>query len=144
MRVVVDTNVLVSGLLSPYGPPSRIVHLIASGVVTLCVDARIMTEYADVLSRPRFAFSREDIRVLLDQIKTSGLVVAADPLPSALPDPTDEPFLEVAFAGQAVCLITGNLKDFPAAARKGLAVRAPREFLDLYQKQTTVRARKRR
>jgi len=144
VRVVVDTNVLVSGLLSPYGPPSRIVHMIASGALTLCIDARIMTEYADVLSRPRFAFPREDIQALLDQIKASGLVVAADPLPSALPDSTDEPFLEVAFAGQVACLITGNLKDFPAAARKGLNVRAPSDFLDLYQKQKTARAKKRR
>jgi predicted nucleic acid-binding protein len=118
--------------------------MIASGTLTLCIDARIMTEYADVLSRPRFAFLREDIQALLGQIKAAGLIVAADSLSSALPDPGDEPFLEAALAGEAECLITGNLKDFPVSARKGLAVLAPRDFLDLYQKQRPARAKKQR
>jgi predicted nucleic acid-binding protein len=118
--------------------------MIASGALTLCIDARIMTEYADVLGRQRFAFLREDIQTLLGQIKAAGLIVAAEPLPSALPDPGDEPFLEAALAGAAECLITGNLKDFPASARKGLAVLSPREFLDRYQKQRPARAKKHR
>jgi hypothetical protein len=63
---------------------------------------------------------------------------------AALPDPGDEPFLEAALAGAAECLITGNLKDFPASARKGLAVLSPREFLDRYQKQRPARAKKHR
>jgi predicted nucleic acid-binding protein len=108
--------------------------MIASGALTPCIDARIMTEYADVLNRPRFAFLREDVRTLLDQIKAAGLVVAAGPLPSALPDPGDEPFLEAALDGEAECLITGNLKDFPASARRGVAVLSPRDFLDLCRK----------
>ena len=41
MRLVVDTNVLVSGLLSPFGPPGVIVNLIAAGRVRLCYDTRI-------------------------------------------------------------------------------------------------------
>ncbi|MBM3277488.1 MAG: PIN domain-containing protein [Candidatus Handelsmanbacteria bacterium] len=45
MRVVLDTNVLVSGLLSPYGPPVELVRLVAMGVLQVCYEARILAEY---------------------------------------------------------------------------------------------------
>ena len=48
MKVVLDTNVLVSGLLNPYGPPGRIVQLAAAGELQLCLDARILAEYREV------------------------------------------------------------------------------------------------
>ena len=57
MRIVLDTNVLVSGFLSPYGPPGAILRSILAGSITLCFDERILTEYRDVLTRGRFAFS---------------------------------------------------------------------------------------
>lgn len=134
-----DTNVLVAGLLSPFGPPGEIVRMIASGTLRLCFDARILTEYGEVLARPKFQFSSEQTRALLEQIKTEGLSVAGDPLPARLPDPTDEPFLEAAVAGEADCLITGNIKHFPSAKRQGAVVLSPSEFLDYFRKQTRSR-----
>lgn len=133
MKVVVDTNVLVAGLLSPFGPPGEVVRMIASGSLSVCFDARIMTEYAQVLSRPKFPFSQDHIDALLGQVKASGVVVAADPLPAHLPDHGDEPFLEVAVSGQAQCLITGNLKHYPASLRQGMRVLSPADFLDFYR-----------
>ncbi|MBL8074360.1 MAG: putative toxin-antitoxin system toxin component, PIN family [Nitrospira sp.] len=141
MKVVVDTNVLVAGLLSPFGPPAEIVRMIASGAVTLCVDARILTEYAEVLSRPKFQFETEQVQTLLEQIRLDGLSVAGTPLASRLPDPTDEPFLEAAIAGDAACVITGNAKHFPAPKRQGIAVVSPAQFLDLYRNQPRQRKR---
>ena len=134
-----DTNVLVAGLLSPFGPPGEIVRMIASGTLRLCFDARILTEYGEILARPKFQFSSEQTRALLEQIKTEGLSVAGDPLPARLPDPTDEPFLEAAVAGEADCLITGNIKHFPSAKRQGAVVLSPSEFLDYFRKQTRSR-----
>lgn len=141
MKVVVDTNVLVAGLLSPFGPPGEIVRMIASGALCVCLDARILTEYSDVLSRAKFHFEPEQIQTLLEQIRLDGLSVAGTPLASRLPDRTDEPFLETALAGDAVCLITGNSKHFPAPKRQGMAVLSPAEFLDLYRKQSRRRKR---
>lgn len=69
MKVVVDTNVLVSGLLSPFGPPGEIVRMIAGGSLYLCFDARILTGYTDVLKQPTFQFDAELIKIFLDQIK---------------------------------------------------------------------------
>lgn len=141
MKVVVDTNVLVSGLLSPFGPPGEIVRMIASGTLRVCLDARILTEYGEVLARPKFRFNPEQSQVLREQIKTEGLSVAGDPLPARLPDPTDEPFLEAAVAGEAECLITGNTKHFPSAKRQGAAVLSPSEFLDYFRNQAGSRER---
>ena len=78
-KVVVDTNVLVAGLLSPFGLPSEVVRMIASGRLSVCFDARIITEYAQVLSRPKFRFSPDNIQSLLDQIKAVGVAMASEP-----------------------------------------------------------------
>lgn len=134
MRVVVDTNVLVSGLLSPYGPPGEVVRMIAAGTLSICYDARIFSEYTQVLRRPKFPFSQEHLEAFLDQMKAVGVVVASDPLLTRLPDEGDEPFLGVALATEAECLITGNLKHFPIAARQGMRVLSPGDFLDFYRR----------
>ena len=139
MNVVVDTNVLVAGLLSPFGLPGEIVRMIASGRLSLCFDARILSEYSDVLTRPKFRFNAEQIHPLLDQIRAEGQPVAGDPLLKKLPDPTDEPFLEAAVAGKARCLITGNTRHFPVAKCQGIKILSPREFLDFYRHETRPR-----
>ena len=130
MRVVIDTNVLVSGLLSPFGPPGVIVGLITTGSLCLCHDARVLAEYNEVLRRPAFPFAEEEVAALMAQIRAGGELVAAKPLPLRLPDPDDEPFLEVAAAAMAEFLVTGNLKHFPRDRRQGVRVVSPREFLD--------------
>jgi uncharacterized protein len=129
VRIVLDTNVLVSGLLNPYGAPAGVLRMVVSGTLTLCVDARILLEYAAVLARPRFAFPPGPVQALLDLFAAEGVQVAADPLAVLLPDRDDEPFLEVAVAGHAACLVTGNLAHYPPAARAGMAVLAPSGFL---------------
>jgi putative PIN family toxin of toxin-antitoxin system len=128
MRVVLDTNVLVSGLLTPFGPPGQIVRIAADGSIALCHDARILTECREVLLRPKFPFSHDSVEALLDQIVANGIVTVAMPLRLSLPDRDDEPFLEVALAGEAP-LVTGNLKHYPKNKRQGALIESPSEFL---------------
>ena len=135
MRIVLDTNVLVSGLLTPFNAPGEIVRMTSSGALRLCYDARILSEYKSVLHRPKFNLDPYHVSVLLDQIKTTGHPVAGIPLKKSLPDSTDEPFLEVAIAGKAASLVTGNLKHYPPAERQGVPVFSPAEFLKFYRKQ---------
>ncbi len=130
MRIVVDTNVLVSGLLSPFGPPGFIVGAIAKGTHRVCCDARILGEYHEVLRRPAFAFRPTDIQTLLSRIATAGELLSATPLRSRLPDANDQPFLEVAVSARAEHLVTGNLKHFPKSHRQGVRVVSPRDFLE--------------
>lgn len=127
-----DTNVLVAGLLSPFGRPAEIVRMIASGKLVVCYDARILTEYLEVLARAKFRFDQADVQALMDQIRAAGEVVAGDPLPADLPDPNDAPFLEVALSARAESLITGNLRHFPARRRQGMRVLTPTAFLKFY------------
>ena len=133
MRIVLDTNVLLSGLLSPSGPPGNIVRLITSGAVRVCYDARILVEYRQVLLRPTFPFAEIQVDSLLDQLEADGDLVAALPLVDRLPDPDDEIFLEVALTGNTHCLVTGNLRRYPQRHRQGVKVVSPREFLELFR-----------
>ncbi len=135
MKIVLDTNVLVAGLLSPFGPCAQIVRMVSSGDLTLCLDARLLSEYDEVLRRPKFGFRIDKVTALLDHIEHSGTLVASSPLPDPLPDPGDQPFLEVALAGEAACLVTGNHAHFPARQCQGTKVLSRSEFLTFYRKQ---------
>ena len=62
MKIVLDTNVLVSGILSPNGPPAAVLRALLTERVTLCFDERIVSEYRDVLTRTKVsehAFTEE-------------------------------------------------------------------------------------
>ena len=112
MLVVLDTNTLVSSLWSRNGAPARVVSMILTGQLIPCYDYRILTEYRQVLSRPRFNFSDGEIDSLLEWIETSGRSIVADPINDPFIDESDKKFYEVAkFCG--AILITGNLKHFP-------------------------------
>ncbi|MCR4339928.1 MAG: putative toxin-antitoxin system toxin component, PIN family [Gemmatimonadaceae bacterium] len=132
-RVVIDTNVLVSGILSRIGPPGRIVESLIQGTLVTLYDSRIVAEYEGVLRRPRLRLPLSMVIVLLDSIQIGGFAVAALPLPGVvLPDVTDLPFLEVAAAGAADYLITGNGPHFiPVRGRHAVTVVSPRQYVDL-------------
>ena len=112
MLVVLDTNILVSSLWSRNGAPARVVSMILTGQLIPCYDYRILTEYRQVLSRPRFNFSDGEIDSLLEWIETSGRSIVADPINDPFIDESDKKFYEVAKLCGAI-LITGNLKHFP-------------------------------
>jgi putative PIN family toxin of toxin-antitoxin system len=136
MRIVLDTNVLVAGLLSATGPPAWTLDAILAGELELVLDAAIRREYEEVLRRPEFQFDAENVDVLLAAIDHFAfLVTAAPPLPERLPDVDDEPFLSVA-ADTGSVLVTGNVRHFPARARRGALVQTPREFVDGLRRRT--------
>lgn len=112
MLVVVDTNILVSALWSRNGAPARVLSMIIGGGIIPCYDYRILSEYRDVLKRPKFKFSDGEINALLDWIVDKGNSVIAKPLKVDFTDKADKKFYEVAkFCGAK--LITGNIKHFP-------------------------------
>jgi putative PIN family toxin of toxin-antitoxin system len=130
MKIVLDTNVLVAGLLSPFGPCGDIVRMVSSGHLTLCIDARVLSEYREVLQRAKFSFDRDKVAAILDYIEHNGWVVASAPLSLPLPDPDDKPFLEIAFSGDADFLVTGNASHFPPELCQGVEVVSPADFLN--------------
>ena len=132
MRVVIDTNVLVAGLLSPYGAGGEIVRMLVAGSLDVLYDARIVSEYEEVLCRPKFSFDKEQVGHLIEFITRFGIPVSASPLSMHLPDPDDEPFLEIAISGKAECVITGNVTHYPAHSRGRVRVFTPRQFINRY------------
>jgi uncharacterized protein len=129
MKIVLDTNVLVAGLLSPFGPCGDIVRMLSAGNLTLCVDARVLSEYHEVLGRRKFNFDQDKVAAILDYIEHHSLVVASVPLSAPLPDPDDAPFLEIAISGGANCLATGNRAHFPSQLCQEVQVLSPADFL---------------
>jgi putative PIN family toxin of toxin-antitoxin system len=96
IRAVIDTNVLVSGLLSPSGNEALIMLAIHHGMLLPCFSDEILVEYAAVLARPKFDFPPNEITELLAMLRGKGELFA--PVVSAVvsPDQTDTKFLQCA------------------------------------------------
>lgn len=131
MVIVLDTNVLVSGLLNPFGPPGRVLDQVLSNTVRVAFDDRVLDEYSSVLARPKFGFSPADIQALIDHLRLNGQQVLAAPISALnLPDASDLPFAEVAISAPADALVTGNLGHFDPLEAQGVPVLSPSEFLE--------------
>ena len=128
--IVLDTNVLVSGVLSPYGSPGRIVDWVRQRVIQLILDDRISCEYFEVLKRPEFGFPGEEIDYVLNFILSFARWVDVPPdlIFNNLPDPDDAPFAECASLAQCP-LITGNKRHYPTNFTKGIVILSPSEFV---------------
>ena len=135
MKVVLDTNIVVSGLLQSQGNPAQVLALVLSGAIQSYHDERILAEYTEVLSRPRFKFDPRRVREVLTKLELDGLSVnATGQRDLNLPDVDDEPFLAVALAASVDFLVTGNLSDYPADKRRGCPVVSPAAFMEHWRK----------
>jgi len=128
MRIVLDTNVVISGIFWA-GPPQTILKKWLGGKVTLLVSAPILAEYRNVLQRVRgkrdFAdFSKWD-RLLTE------LSEAVEPkqLPGICRDPDDDKYLEAAVGGQAQALVSGDKDLLVLKDIHGIPILSPRAFL---------------
>jgi predicted nucleic acid-binding protein len=130
-RVVFDTNVIVSGLLSPDGPPGRIVEWLRAGTIQAVLDDRVAAEYADVLARPRFRLPPAEVAIVLAAIGAAAwrVEVRAEDAGQPLPDPGDAPFLECARAA-GVPLVTGNVRHYPKAAAADVRLMTPAQYVE--------------
>lgn len=134
MKIVLDTNVLVSGLLHSEGNPGQVLALALSGALQVCHHERILAEYREVLARPRFKLNPERVKEVLTKLETDGLSVEICEAKLDLPDADDEPFLAVALAASADYLVIGNIRDYPSEKRKGCVVVTPAEFMEIWKK----------
>jgi putative PIN family toxin of toxin-antitoxin system len=133
MRAVIDTNILVSGLLNPNGPPGRIVDSLRTGQLVPVVDDRILAEYVRVLRRPYFEryFTKTDREHLIEYLTHNSEYTVPTVHCEGLPDPYDAPFLETALTAD-VPLVTGNQKHFPPEKTGTCRICTPAEFITLF------------
>jgi len=129
-RVVLDTNIIVSALLQPLGPPAQIFLLTMSGPLQLCMSGSIYTEYEEVISRQRFGRDESTIAEVLKTIRAQSLWVRPTVAIRACSDPDDNIFLECGVAARASYLVTGNQRHFPGSWEQILVV-TPRQMLDV-------------
>ena len=128
MKVVIDTNVIVSGLINIEGAPAQIINLLLNGQISLLYDSRVLQEYVEVFYRKKFRFKRNDIEPILDYIRNEGEYVTAEPTIKRLIDKDDRMFYEVAKTASAKCIITGNKNHYPHEE----LIKNPKEFIELY------------
>lgn len=130
IRIVLDTNILISALLSPQGPPAQVfLMILLESDTQLCVSGDIYAEYEEVIHRPRLNRSDSEIEATLRTIREKGFWVKPTEKVHACSDPDDDIFLECAQIAAAHYLVTGNVKDFPDAWANTQIVTA-RQFLD--------------
>lgn len=135
---VIDTNVLVSALLSRHSDAAtvRVLDAVANRQVVPLFNALIMAEYREVLSRSRFHFAPDLVAGVVDAIAQLGLDVDVLHYDHPLPDEKDRVFFEVALAGQSdsAKLVTGNLKHFPSVP----FVVTPAQLCEMLESSTEV------
>jgi len=131
LKIVLDTNVLVSAFLKPRSKPARIMRLVLQGDIQIIVNEHILAEYLEVLKRPKFNLNLKNVQTILEVIRLKGINAPSLAESFDLPDSSDEPFLEAALSLKSDVLITGNRKHFPKKSCKGQMVVSPTEFLNL-------------
>jgi uncharacterized protein len=136
LKVVLDTNVLVSALLKPDSTPELVLSLILEKQVVLCVSEPIAAEYEEVLRRPKFrGLDRNKVASFLARLKAQARCFAPQShLDIIETDPEDNKFLECAQEAKADFLITGNTKHFPFQKFHKTRTVSPAEFLAVVAK----------
>ena len=130
IRIVLDTNILVSALLNSKGPPAEVFLLtVLEPDMQLCVSGDIYAEYEEVIRRPQFNRSDSEIEGTLRTVRERGLWIRPTEKVRACSDSDDDIFLECAQAADAHYLVTGNLPHFPSTWATTQIVTA-RQFLD--------------
>ena len=129
MIIVLDTNVLVSGLLKGNSNPGIIMQQVVTGKLITAYDFHIINEYREVLSRPRFQFRQQNVDAILKVIEAEGMLIRPQPLDMELEDPGDLPFIEVAAADKGALLVTGNQKHFKGCEAIGVKLITPAELV---------------
>lgn len=138
MRVVIDTNLIVSAFLIPNSVPAQVLALWGVSGFQLLMSRELLSEIEDVLSRakhaPRLHSQQAEIRVFYDHINRRATFPPNIPtLPPFAPDPKDTMILALAIAGAADVIVSGDRKLRELEVYEGIPILSPRDFLDLLE-----------
>lgn len=129
MRVVLDTNVFVSMVLG--GHVGAINDAWKAGKFTLVVSDEIISEYLDVLSRPKLRLTADAVSTVLGRVQRNAEKVAPTESVDAVPtDPSDNKFLEVAIEGKVDYLISGDGHLLDIKTFRAIPILTAREFIE--------------
>ena len=131
IRAVIDTNVLVSAMISSAGNEALLLMAIHQGLVAPCLSPEILEEYSEVLTRPRFGFSLDEVQCLLGLLRQRGEMFDPVPVVGISPDRDDDKIISCALAAKADFLVTGNKRHFPPTERIGHRIVNAAELLEI-------------
>jgi uncharacterized protein len=130
LRLVIDTNVLISAAIKPAGLQRTVLLLAITKPARLYVSRPILEEYGEVLARPELKIRKGLRHQLLQHIKNHSYSIAPTRRLEVTADPDDNIFLECADAAKADYLVTANQRHFPRFWKKTKVI-TPREFIGL-------------
>ena len=134
MRVVLDTNVIISGIFFS-GPPAEILQAWRDSLFQIVLSPQIMEEYRDVVESLAKKYPGIGIQPIIDLILVHGeMVFTNDSLESVCDDPDDDKFIECAIAGNCAIIVSGDKHLLRVSGHKGITVLKPKEFVDLHLK----------
>ncbi len=132
MKVVLDTNVLVSGVFFG-GPPHKILEAWRDGKIQLLLSPSILDEYQKVMRELAVQFPGIKVEALIDFIIVHSEIILPLSLPPIIQaDPSDDKFLECAVAGEAACVVTGDKHLLKLLKFREISILRPREFVEDY------------
>ena len=131
IRLVLDTNVLVSALLFA-GPLSHLVSLWRERRIVLLLSKDVFIEYLRVLAYPKFKLSGKEIKALVEEyvLPFAEMVTVAETPAIIREDPADDKFLALVAAGRARHIVSGDKHLLVLREYRGVKIATPREFLD--------------
>lgn len=133
LLIVLDTNVLVSGMLNVKGSPGKVLDLVLTNQIQIAYDNRILGEYEEVLTRPELRLDQNKVIGVVDHIELSGIIIEPNDLPKdGYTDPDDIMFAEVFITSNADALVTGNLRHYKPLLEQNAVVLSPAQFLEKY------------
>jgi len=130
LRLVIDTNIVVSAALKPDGLQRTVLLLAITKPARLYVSEAVIAEYREVLARPELKIRKGLRQQVLQLIRSHSQTVTPSRLLQTTPDPDDNIFLECADAARADYLVTGNPRHFPKFWKKTKVI-ISREFLGI-------------
>ena len=136
MKVVLDTNIIVSAFLSPQGLSAKLFNLMFDEKLTIVYDNNIFAEYLDVLNRDKFKFDKELVNLIMDFISKEGEYIIAEFQNMKFTDEDDKIFYDVFKSGDVDYLITGNKKHFPSEK----SIVTVKEFFNEYEKRFALKS----
>ncbi|MBO0932424.1 putative toxin-antitoxin system toxin component, PIN family [Fibrella aquatilis] len=134
MRLILDTNVLVSATIQRSYPYFIVDRVLTDPELVICISEQLFAEYVDVLNREKFAKFMDfhsRAQTLLSDIETYGVKFTPTTKVDIIKDEPDNRLLELAETCGADYLITGNTNDFTIAEYKGTKIVSPKEFFEI-------------
>lgn len=132
MRIVLDTNVLISGIFFS-GPPYRILDAWRGSQFTLVISETIFAEYQRVASELSRQFPDAELNSFLVLLLAESLMVQEVELKEQIcTDPDDDKFLACALAGRSKVIVSGDKELLKVSGFRGIRVLRPREFVEQY------------